>query len=291
MQNWGWRDTLEGGIGSAERQLVRWRAANRSRGEWMTDATSAPTTGAAVTNGAAPPVNEHANSTARAYDAVRHAIISADLPPGAVVSQVQLAAQLNISRTPLREALRHLQSEDLLEGDFNRRLRVAPLSVDDLEQLAAMRIVLESLGVQASVPQLDAVHLHRATEALDEMDRLWSTTGSFDDFRGPHRVFHTALFSGVGARIRCQLEELWDHAERYRAFYNQPAYDSVALANIAHDEHAAILQCARERDGRGCGKLIAAHLARTALTILAKLDPTHDPMIIRQAALLVTGQP
>ncbi|HEY2504742.1 MAG TPA: GntR family transcriptional regulator, partial [Mycobacterium sp.] len=234
---------------------------------------------------------EPVSSTAQAYDAVRHAIIKADLPPGAVVSQVQLAAQLNISRTPLREALRRIQSEDLLEGDFNRRLRVAPLSVDDLEQLAAMRIVLESLGVQVSVAQLDAARLRRATEAFDQMDRIWSNTGSFDEFRIPHRVFHTTLFSGVGARMRCQLEELWDHAERYRAFYRQSSDDPVTLANIAHDEHAAILQSAHDRDAHGCGKLIAAHLARTALTTMAKLDPTHDPTIIRQATVLITGRP
>src|ERR1700727_4082035 len=108
----------------------------------MTHVTAAPI------DSAVPPSDEPVNTTAQAYDALRRALINADLVPGAVVSQVQLAAQLNISRTPLREALRQLQSEGLLEGDFNRRLRVAPLSVDDLEQVAAMRIVLESLGVQ-----------------------------------------------------------------------------------------------------------------------------------------------
>ncbi|GFG87918.1 hypothetical protein MALGJ_45940 [Mycolicibacter algericus] len=87
---------------------------------------------------------------------------------------MQLAAQLNISRTPLREALRRLQSEGLLEGDFNRRLRVAPLSVDDLEQVAAMRIMLESFGVEASVPKLDNERLDRAAEALRQMDRTLS---------------------------------------------------------------------------------------------------------------------
>jgi DNA-binding GntR family transcriptional regulator len=259
------------------------RTDDRTESEWMSDAPSAPI------NDAAPPAGEPANSTAQAYEAVRWAIMDGDLSPGAVVSQVQLAAQLKISRTPLREALRRLQSEGLLEGDFNRRLRVASLSVDDLEQVAAMRIVLESLGVQATVPQLDAAHLDLAAEALHEMDRVWSTTRSFDDFRAPHRVFHTTLFSGTGTRIRCQLEELWDHAERYRALYRQSGTDPVMLANIAHDEHAAILQSAHERDAQGCGKLIATHLARTALTTLAKLDPTHDPTIIRQATLMVTG--
>jgi DNA-binding GntR family transcriptional regulator len=251
----------------------------------MTNAAAAPP------NGAAPAGKEPANSTAQAYDAVRRAIIDADLAPGAMVSQVQLAAQLNVSRTPLREALRRLQSEGLVEGDFNRQLRVAPVSVDDLEQVAAMRIVLESLGVHASVPNLDAVRLNRATEAFDEMDRVWLATGSFDDFRAPHRVFHTTLFSGVGARMRSQLEELWDHAERYRVFYGQSSTDLALLANIAHDEHAAILRSAQERDANGCANLIATHLARTALSTLAKLDPTHDPALVRQATVLITGRP
>lgn len=235
---------------------------------------------------------ELGNTTAAAYDAVRQAIINAELQPGAVVSQVQLAAQLGISRTPLREALRRLQSEGLLEGDFNHRLRVASLSVDDLEQVAAMRIVLETLGVQASVPHLDDTRLDQATAAFKEMDRVWTGTSSssFEEFRVPHRLFHTTLFSGAGTRLRCELEELWDHAERYRAFYRQSASDAMALAHIAHYEHAAILQSARDRDARGCGKLIAAHLARTALTTLAKLDPTHDPSIIRQATILAAGK-
>jgi DNA-binding GntR family transcriptional regulator len=235
---------------------------------------------------------EPVNTTAAAYDVIRRAIINADLRPGAVVSQVRLAAQLDISRTPLREALRRLQSEGLLEGDFNQRLRVAPLSVGDLEQVAAMRIVLETLGVQASVPHLDDRRLDQATAAFEEMDRVWNSTSSssFEEFRVPHRLFHTTLFSGVGVRMRCELEELWDHAERYRAYYRQSASDAVALAHIAHDEHAAILHSARNRDARGCGKLIAAHLARTALTTLAKLDPTHDPSIIRQATVLAAGE-
>lgn len=248
----------------------------------MTDVTAAPSTG--------PLSDDPVNTTAQAYEVIRRAIINAELVPGAVVSQVQLAAQLDISRTPLREALRRLQSEGLLEGDFNRRLRVAPLSVSDLEQVAAMRIVLETLGVQASVSKLEDHKLDEASAAFEEMDRVWSTTGSFEDFRVPHRMFHTILFSGAGTRMRCQLEELWDHAERYRAFYRQSASDAQALANIAHDEHAAILNSARNRDARGCGKLTAAHLARTALTTLAKLDPTHDPAIIRQATVLAAGE-
>jgi DNA-binding GntR family transcriptional regulator len=229
------------------------------------------------------------STTEQAYTTVRQAIINADLAPGQIVSQVRLAAELNISRTPLREALRRLQSQGLLEGDFNRRLRVAPLTIDDLEQVAAMRIVLETLGVQSTVPKLGAEGLDRISHAFDGMDRAWSVTSDLQDFRVHHRIFHTTLFSKVGSRIRTQLEDLWDQAERYRVFYRQSADDRVTLAHIAHDEHAAIRDAAAQADAPLCGKLIASHLARTALGTIAKLDATHDPIIIREATTIASG--
>jgi DNA-binding GntR family transcriptional regulator len=252
----------------------------------MTDvAAPVEPAGSAGPAGPADPVN----STAEAYETLRQAIINADLAPGQIVSQVQLAAELNVSRTPLREALRRLQSEGLLEGDFNRRLRVAPLTVSDLEQVAAMRIMLESLCVQTSVPVLTDTDLACAAEAFDAMDAVWATTGSFHEFTAHHRRFHTTLFSASGERLRAQLEELWDHAERYRAIYRTTANDRMTLTTIAHDEHEAILTAARERDADRCGQLIASHLARTALAAIATLEPTYDPKMIRRATTLASG--
>ncbi|MFE9328726.1 GntR family transcriptional regulator [Nocardia sp. NPDC052278] len=233
------------------------------------------------------------DSTRHAYEHVRRAIMDAELRPGQIVSQVRLAADLNISRTPLREALRRLQTEGLLEGDFNRRLRVAALTVLDLEQLAAMRISLETLGVRASVPLLAASDIEVMDDALRQMDAALAADAYSDDgFRVSHRVFHTTLFGKAGPRLRTQLEELWDHAERYRVSYRKTATDQRAFAHIthiAHDEHAAILDAARRRDVQKSGELIAEHLARTALTTIAKLDPGHDPHLVREALSLASS--
>ncbi|MEU5323972.1 GntR family transcriptional regulator [Streptomyces sp. NPDC021056] len=236
------------------------------------------------------PTQGHINNTAQAYAQVRRAIMTSELRPGQIISQVRLAAQLNISRTPLREALRQLQTEGLLEGDFNRRVRVAPMSIEDLEQIAAMRITLESLGVRSSVPRLTHADLARAEAACQAMDECYAARFSEGrNFRDPHRVFHTTLFGQVGSRMRAQLEDLWDHAERYRTFYFETAPSVDTIAHIGHDEHAAILAAAQRRDGQECGILIARHLARTALTSLARIDAAHDPWLVREAVRLATS--
>ncbi len=90
------------------------------------------------------------------HEALREAILSGGLPQGAVLSQVQLAQQFGVSRTPLREALRMLQVEGFVDSVPNRRVRVAEVSVGDLEQLYAQRIVLEALAVRLSVPYFSA---------------------------------------------------------------------------------------------------------------------------------------
>src|SRR4051794_25068471 len=69
------------------------------------------------------------DNTRLAYLQLRRAILDGTLAPGSWVSQVQLAAKLSISRTPLREALRLLQNEGLVHADFNRRVRVRDLSI------------------------------------------------------------------------------------------------------------------------------------------------------------------
>src|SRR5918998_502569 len=86
---------------------------------------------------------------------LREQILSGELPEGAILSQVKLAERFGVNRTPLREALRMLQREGLIEAQYNRRVRVSRLSTADLEDLYAQRIVTEALGVRLTVPTLE----------------------------------------------------------------------------------------------------------------------------------------
>ena len=221
-------------------------------------------------------------STRHAYEQLRSKILLGELEPGATFSQVQLASQLGVSRTPLREAVRLLQTEGLLDSEPNRRVRVSPLTTDDFEDLYAMRIALDSLAVRLTVPRLSDAEL--AAIRLSYLEAVAAAAqGDAAGYREPHRRFHFGLFAHAGARLVREVEDLWDHAERYRLLHFQYSGDPALLVRMGQRDHAAILEAAESRDAALAARRMAEHLARTALMGLVHTAHRHDPARVRAA--------
>jgi DNA-binding GntR family transcriptional regulator len=214
---------------------------------------------------------------------LRHAILRGDFRAGERLSQVALAQRLGVSRTPLREALRMLQREGLVEGEPNQRVRIAGVSLEDLEELYSIRIALESLGARLTLGSITEPELAALGESLDEMERL-DEVGDFSQWDVPHRTFHRTLVSHAGLRVVRSLSELFDHAERYRRLIS---LEPRALAR-AGTEHRAIYDAVCNGDAEEATELLARHISSTALTLLAGLAPEHDPVAIRTALRMVS---
>lgn len=227
-----------------------------------------------------------AGSAEHAYERLRQRILSGEISPGTAFSQVQLASELGISRTPLREAVRRLQSEGLLRSERNRRVRVSPLSTGDLEDLYAIRIGLDSLATHMTVPRLTGAEMGRL-RSLHAAQKRALLADDLAAYHEPHRLFHHALYQHAGPRHLAQVRDLWDHAERYRLLYLGHAGDRAHLVHLAGADHDAILAAARARDADGCARLVAEHLARTALMTIVRVDHRHEPTRVRAALALV----
>ena len=223
---------------------------------------------------------------AQVYDQLRHEILNGRFEADEPISQIKLAERLGVSRTPLREALRMLQSEGLILSEPNRRVRVAALSVTDLEELYAARITLEALAVKITVPRLSSRDLEEMDAALAEMDEK-ATTRDLDAWEAPHRQFHAILREHAGARIATMLADLGAHSERYRRVYLS---EPIAWMS-AGAEHRAIGDACRHGADLVAADLLARHLARTALTVIASVAPEHDALPVRAAVRLVSGEP
>lgn len=218
------------------------------------------------------------------YDRLRRQILTGELSADAQLSQAGVASELGISRGPVREAFRMLERDGLIETQVNQRATITSLSVPDLEHAYALRIVNESLALAVGVMAFTAVE-------LDELDRL---VGRVDEARGQpydvwehhHQGFHNMLLMHAGGRMRQSLAQWADHTERYRRVYVAQESGGWTLG-VA--EHTLLVDACRARDVNGATTLLARHLSRAALSLIAVIDPEHDPVLLRHAIRQVTG--
>jgi DNA-binding GntR family transcriptional regulator len=218
------------------------------------------------------------------YSSLRESILNGALSPGESLSQVQLANQLGVSRGPLREAVRMLQREGLVEAEVNRRGRVSSFSIDDLEQLYAMRIVHESLAIRINVPRFAKRDIEALRACLRRMDA--SAGHDLRQWQAADREFHFTLLAHAGDRLMRTIRELYDHADRYRWLYIKGVPRALS---IAAEEHKHIFDACVEGNAPLAAAELARHLARTALTVLTHHAPEHDPTTVRAAIRLATG--
>lgn len=210
------------------------------------------------------------------HEKIRRRILSGELPAGESFSQVQLAAQCGISRTPLREAVRMLQREGLLIGQPNHRFVVAPLSPDDVEQIFGMRLVLETAAIRVSVPQMSPEDIADLRGHLAQMEHF-AGQGDFERWEVPHRAFHVGLIAHAGARFRASLSELTDHAERYRRYYLANEPKSGARGPREHKEiFAAVSDC----DVAASARTLMVHTSHAAHEVIGMVRPGYEPAVL-----------
>lgn len=216
------------------------------------------------------------------HDRLREEILSGRVPAGQI-SQVALARQLEVGRTPLREALRMLQREGLVISEPNRRVRIAELSATDAEELYIMRVALEGVAARLTVPTLGSdgiAELEGLVAQMDHYMRAQDSTG----FRTPHRAFHARLVAGAGKRVARTISELFDHAERYRATFGGPTQE---IWDQRTTEHRGIVDAAIEGDVDVTVRRLLEHYGRTASLIFAGLGGDYEPDRLRTAIAAV----
>jgi DNA-binding GntR family transcriptional regulator len=227
-------------------------------------------------------------SVEHVHRTIREAILDGSLAPGEAMSQVALADELNVSRTPLREALRMLQSEGLVDSEPNRRVRVAHLSIKDVEELYTIRIPLEVTALRLSMPRMTPEDIAELEGYMAAMAHF-AADEDYDRWRVPHAAFHRALTVHSGARFDALLVQLMEHSERYRRMHFGQTFSDQS--NIDHRE---ILDACKASDPDLASALLARHLARTVFDIVELVEPTYDLAALREVLADVsatTGQP
>jgi DNA-binding GntR family transcriptional regulator len=223
------------------------------------------------------------------HDRLRTMILTGELPPGSFILQTEMARRLGVSRTPMREAFRLLQEEGLIEAQPDQRAKVRAVDPEDLDAVYGARVLLETLAVSLTIrvaTDEDIDQLQQALELMHEHSGTDEDTGHIDRWHLAHREFHRVATHAAGAHLQRLITSLGEHSERY-----------IRLAQLGTDaswvrgekDHQALLDAFRARDHDGAKRVIARHLARTALTVMADIAPECEPSTTR-TALQISGQ-
>lgn len=162
------------------------------------------------------PSADDGSAVDRVYRRTRTAILMGDYPPGFPLRTSELAEANGVSAIPVREALRRLEAERLVESVRHKGVRVAQLSMADLADAYQLRTILEIEAVRVAVPKLNDEDRARADELLDSMRTLFEAR-SFDELHVAHRDLHFIVYERAGSPwLLHVISTLWDHTERYR---------------------------------------------------------------------------
>lgn len=210
------------------------------------------------------PLNPRNNS----YDVHQHLrrlIMTGQFAPGAIISQAGVARDIGVSRTPVREAMRMLQNEGLLLAEPNNRARVTGFSAGELEAIYFSRILLESAGFALALPAMSEADVTAVAEAYAQMETA-ETRADFDVWVLAHREFHRLLVAPAGREIETRILSLLEQSTRFQYMLNSTREPHWWIQR--GDEHARLLEACQRRDTAGGARLMATHLAQSALIIL-----------------------
>lgn len=213
-----------------------------------------------------------------AYLKLRRDIIEGRLRPGEKLRVEHLKDHYAVGAGTLREALALLLSDALVVAEGQRGFRVAPISMEDLEDLTRTRILLETEALRSSIRHGDALweeRLHRAFEDLTRVENQLGNRASpkVRRWETQNRNFHEALIAGYQSPwLRYMLGMLYRQSERYRRI----ALISRTQPRDVHAEHTAIYQAAIARDARSACAALELHIRLTLEQLMDPAQPSHE---------------
>ncbi len=191
----------------------------------------------------------------QAYERIKYKIVTLDLPPGSVVDEASLQDELELGRTPIREALKRLSWEKLVTIAPRRGIFVTDIAIGDLQHLLELRIAMEGLAARLAAQRGSQTHWKRM-EAV--MQRLAATDiSNHDAIFDADEAFHHLLYrASENLFLVDQLTVIYTLTKRL--WYFVVAETGIVEGSVA--EHSAILEALRNRNGDAAARELAHHI-------------------------------
>jgi DNA-binding GntR family transcriptional regulator len=190
------------------------------------------------------------------YETLFDAILSGRLAPGAIVSEVSLAKQMEVSRTPVHDALRQLAKDGLVEQQAGRRAVITSFSRDDVYDIFEMRKILECEAARRAATRIDRATLAALRAIADDLKSNRGRADWHAHWSAFDENFHDAIAKASGSR------RLSQDIVRYRTLHRGFNKMNTNIENLqqALDEHYRIMDALEKRDADAAAKGMFEHI-------------------------------
>ena len=202
-----------------------------------------------------------------AYDVLKKAIITGEIPAGERIVETEYADRLHISRTPLREALRKLERDGLVEYVMRRGVIVHAFTTEDVDQIYTIRNSLEMLTLPYIIENATAEDIAALREKLAEMDKLMAKD-DIESISPLAREFHTMLTAISGKN---RILRVIEGQDEYIRRFSSMAIKQENRRNAAHEEHHRLVDLVEKKDLPAFEALMRQHIERSKECCLAAL--------------------
>ena len=201
------------------------------------------------------------------FDVLMSAIMQGQLSPGERLLEVQLADEMGVSRTPVREAIRRLELEGLVVMVPRKGAYVAGLSINDVEEVYEIRTVLETLAVRLAAQRMQPADYAQLDELAEKMCATWQE-GNVDNWVSLDASFHELLYKfSRNERLVSMMSNIMEQLSRYRII-------SLANVEVRHNslsEHQDLIEALKRHDSEAAAAAVEKHIENTKQSLVNML--------------------
>jgi DNA-binding GntR family transcriptional regulator len=197
------------------------------------------------------------NASSAATELIRQAIVDGRLPPGRRLKEEELARELGISRTPVREALLMLNAEGLVDAAPNRGAAVRSHSAEDLDDLYQLRALLEGYSTRRAATRLSDEEIRTLRESCGRFEGLLEDGADMNELVQENLVFHQTILEGSGSvRLVTMVRQVIELPLVYRSY----VWYSAAQQRISAHYHSQITRALEARDAERAELVMKEHI-------------------------------
>ena len=205
----------------------------------------------------------HGSLGNKIFDILRDRILNDEYEHGQKLNELALANELKISRTPIREALKQLELEGLVESIPNKGVYVKGFSPRDIDDMFEIRLALEGLAIQLAIDRMDEVHLAKIKDVFELME-FYTGKNEQDKINDLNILYHETIYQATQSQY---FEQLLKDVHYYVSVTSRHSITQPERLETALKEHRAILHAIMAGDKEQAKETIQKHIRKTQVLV------------------------